>query len=181
MGMAQSDRTYDAIVIGSGISGGWAAKELCDHGLKTLVLERGRDVRTSRITPRRIWHRGSCRTGATARKLIDENPLISKAAGLILSDCYKPTDQRTFSEGLERFRAECRSQRGKNFLELSRADRETFVRSVGRQAWFEPVRDLALGAYFSSETGMTQALRYVRVPGKYVGCMPLALGQPAWG
>jgi len=32
-------RTYDAIVIGSGISGGWAAKELCDRGLKTLVLE----------------------------------------------------------------------------------------------------------------------------------------------
>ena len=36
--------TFDAIVIGSGISGGWAAKEFCDKGLKTLVLERGRDV-----------------------------------------------------------------------------------------------------------------------------------------
>jgi len=38
-------RTFDAIVIGSGASGGWAAKELCDRGLKTLVLERGRDVK----------------------------------------------------------------------------------------------------------------------------------------
>jgi choline dehydrogenase-like flavoprotein len=38
-------RSYDAIVIGSGASGGWAAKEFCDKGLKTLVLERGRDVR----------------------------------------------------------------------------------------------------------------------------------------
>jgi len=37
--------TYDAIVIGSGISGGWAAKELTEKGLKTLVLERGRNVR----------------------------------------------------------------------------------------------------------------------------------------
>lgn len=37
--------TYDAIVIGSGISGGWAAKELCEKGLHTLVLERGRMVR----------------------------------------------------------------------------------------------------------------------------------------
>ncbi|NUO03106.1 MAG: GMC family oxidoreductase, partial [Saprospiraceae bacterium] len=37
--------TYDAIVIGTGISGGWAAKELCEKGLKTLVLERGRMVR----------------------------------------------------------------------------------------------------------------------------------------
>jgi choline dehydrogenase-like flavoprotein len=36
--------TFDAIVIGSGISGGWAAKELCEQGLKTLVLERGRNV-----------------------------------------------------------------------------------------------------------------------------------------
>jgi len=36
---------YDAIVIGTGISGGWAAKELCEKGLKTLVLERGRMVR----------------------------------------------------------------------------------------------------------------------------------------
>src|SRR6187402_2378907 len=38
------NNTYDAIVIGSGISGGWAAKELSEKGLKTLVLERGRDV-----------------------------------------------------------------------------------------------------------------------------------------
>ena len=36
---------YDAIVIGTGVSGGWAAKELCEQGLKTLVLERGRLVR----------------------------------------------------------------------------------------------------------------------------------------
>jgi len=36
---------YDAIVVGSGISGGWAAKELCELGLKTLVLERGKDVK----------------------------------------------------------------------------------------------------------------------------------------
>ena len=36
--------TFDAIVVGSGISGGWAAKELCENGLKTLVLERGRNI-----------------------------------------------------------------------------------------------------------------------------------------
>ena len=37
--------TYDAIVVGSGISGGWAAKELTEKGLKTIVLERGRMVK----------------------------------------------------------------------------------------------------------------------------------------
>ncbi|MEQ9424041.1 MAG: GMC family oxidoreductase [Cyclobacteriaceae bacterium] len=42
---AKKQNTYDAIVVGTGISGGWAAKELCEKGLKTLVLERGRDVK----------------------------------------------------------------------------------------------------------------------------------------
>ena len=42
---AEKQITYDAIVVGTGISGGWAAKELTEHGLKTLVLERGRSVR----------------------------------------------------------------------------------------------------------------------------------------
>jgi choline dehydrogenase-like flavoprotein len=44
-GPGKDKHTYDAIVVGSGISGGWAAKELCEKGLRTLVLERGRDVR----------------------------------------------------------------------------------------------------------------------------------------
>jgi len=39
-----ADNTYDAIVIGSGISGGWAAKELTEKGLKVLMLERGRNI-----------------------------------------------------------------------------------------------------------------------------------------
>jgi choline dehydrogenase-like flavoprotein len=38
-------QNFDAIVVGTGVSGGWAAKELCEKGLKTLVLERGRRVR----------------------------------------------------------------------------------------------------------------------------------------
>jgi len=37
--------TYDAIVVGSGITGGWAAKELTENGLKVLLLERGPNVR----------------------------------------------------------------------------------------------------------------------------------------
>ncbi len=41
---AVAQNTFDALVVGSGISGGWAAKELCEKGLKTLLLERGRNV-----------------------------------------------------------------------------------------------------------------------------------------
>ena len=41
---AAAKNTYDAIIVGSGISGGWAAKELCEKGLKVLLLERGKNV-----------------------------------------------------------------------------------------------------------------------------------------
>ena len=59
----QLERTYDAIVIGSGITGGWAAKELCEKGLKTLVIERGRkithpDYPTANTPPWEFEHRG---------------------------------------------------------------------------------------------------------------------------
>jgi choline dehydrogenase-like flavoprotein len=40
-----AENTYDAIVVGSGISGGWAAKELTEKGLKVLLLERGEDIK----------------------------------------------------------------------------------------------------------------------------------------
>lgn len=42
--LIKSQEVFDAIVVGSGISGGWAAKELCEKGLKTLMVERGRPV-----------------------------------------------------------------------------------------------------------------------------------------
>jgi len=45
IGKVKEEMTFDAIVIGSGMSGGWAAKELSENGLKTLVLERGREVK----------------------------------------------------------------------------------------------------------------------------------------
>jgi choline dehydrogenase-like flavoprotein len=85
--------SYDAIVIGSGISGGWAAKELCEKGLKTLVLERGRDVQhikdypTATVSRWDLPHRGQI-TQATRSK----NPLITKAAG------YDESTQHFFIE-----------------------------------------------------------------------------------
>ena len=78
----KDSHTYDAIVIGSGISGGWAAKELCEQGLRTLVLERGRNVEhikdypTYNIDPWQFPHRGRM-----PKEALDKNPLISKAAG----------------------------------------------------------------------------------------------------
>jgi len=70
---------YDAIVIGSGISGGWAAKELCGQGLRTLLLERGRPVEHLKDYPtatKNLWdfpHRGR-----PARAVLDQNPVVSR-------------------------------------------------------------------------------------------------------
>lgn len=86
----QKKNTFDAIVIGSGISGGWAAKELTEKGLKTLVLERGRDVRhivdypTTMTQPWEFEHRGQL--PLDIRK---ENPIVGK--------CY------AFYEGTQQF------------------------------------------------------------------------------
>src|SRR6185503_229445 len=74
-----SDHTYDAIVIGSGISGGWAAKELCEGGLKTLVLERGKKVEhlkdypTATKNPWDFNHRSY-----NTLKIEEDNPVVSK-------------------------------------------------------------------------------------------------------
>ena len=72
-------RTFDAIVIGSGISGGWAAKELTGNGLKTLVLERGRDVKhikdypTTNKFPWEFEHHGQLPVSVT-----EPNPIVSR-------------------------------------------------------------------------------------------------------
>ena len=76
---AKKNNTYDAIVIGSGISGGWAAKELTENGLKTLMLERGRDVKhvvdypTTNLNPWEFEHRGKLPVGE-----VKANPIASK-------------------------------------------------------------------------------------------------------
>lgn len=77
--MGDNNNTFDAIVIGSGISGGWAAKELCEKGFKTLVLERGRNVvhnkdyPTTLMMPWEFEHRGEI-----PQAIKDANPSVSR-------------------------------------------------------------------------------------------------------
>jgi choline dehydrogenase-like flavoprotein len=73
------DNNYDAIVIGSGISGGWAAKELCEKGLKVLLLERGQNIehiKDYQETNKPVWeypHRGS-----RTQELIKDYPVLKR-------------------------------------------------------------------------------------------------------
>jgi choline dehydrogenase-like flavoprotein len=74
-----ADNTYDAIVIGSGISGGWAAKELTEKGLKVIMLERGRNIEhvkdyvNANKDPWDFPHRG----GRT-QKMIEDYPVLKR-------------------------------------------------------------------------------------------------------
>jgi choline dehydrogenase-like flavoprotein len=78
----KESHTYDAIVIGSGISGGWAAKELCEKGLKTLVLERGRNIEHIKDYPTMNLQRWEIpHRGWIPQAQYKANRLISKAAG----------------------------------------------------------------------------------------------------
>jgi len=118
----------------------------------------------------------------------------AKAAGagasiqLLLTDCYDAAAQQRVVRGLTAFRETCRARHVARFASLPRADREQLLRDVDAEAkkaggthWFPAVREVAERAYWTSETGMTKALRWVRTPGHFTGCMPLAKGQPAWG
>ncbi len=74
-----ADTIYDAIVIGSGISGGWAAKELCEKGLKVLMLERGRNIEhikdyvNAAKEPWEFPHRNQ-----RTRQMIDDYPVLKR-------------------------------------------------------------------------------------------------------
>lgn len=110
------------------------------------------------------------------------------AINLLLTDCYAAAARQRVVRGLRDFRATCRASCGAAFAALSAAERERVLRLVDAEAermgdahYFALVRELALRAYFSSEIGMTRALRYVPVPGRWVGCVALTPGQPAWG
>lgn len=77
---------FDAIVVGSGISGGWAAKELCERGLKTLLIERGRHIEhggpeyTDMITP---WE--SKHYGCPPERFVAQNPRLASVMQFALN------------------------------------------------------------------------------------------------
>ncbi len=82
--VARPPDAYDAIVVGSGISGGWAAKELTEKGLKTLVLERGlpAEHRTSYVTEHKAPWEFKLR-GHLDPEMVDRDYFIQKRTGFI--------------------------------------------------------------------------------------------------
>jgi choline dehydrogenase-like flavoprotein len=98
---AQAQNSFDAIVVGSGISGGWAAKELTEKGLKVLMLERGRDhqhIKDYKYADKDPWqleHRG--RTTAEQKK---KYPVIHRgwAANESVMDSWVNEEESPYTE-----------------------------------------------------------------------------------
>jgi choline dehydrogenase-like flavoprotein len=96
-----AENTYDAIVVGSGISGGWAAKELCEKGLKVLLLERGgpyEHIKDYKTASKNLWelpHRGN--TTAEQRK---KYPVIHRswAASEVVMDAWANEEDSPYTE-----------------------------------------------------------------------------------
>jgi hypothetical protein len=122
---------------------------------------------------------------------------------LMVTDSYRPAEQRTFREGMRKVDDATRKANGLSFMEATPPQRTAVLTvldheqkrqmdaraaaaspgaaSAGRPAhYFRMMKELALLGYFTSEVGCTQALRYVESPGRFDPCIAYTPGEPAW-
>lgn len=111
----------------------------------------------------------------------------AKAAGvgpfiaLMVTDAYSPEDQDVFKEGLATIDRECQQAHGKNFVELSSAERLGIAERLDREQfdagevahYFRMLKELTVLGFFTSETAYNEILEYVETPGRYDGCRDL--------
>ncbi|MGK6353325.1 gluconate 2-dehydrogenase subunit 3 family protein [Parapedobacter sp. DT-150] len=113
---------------------------------------------------------------------------------VMVKDCYTADQQKTFMEGLGKLEDAANEKFGRKFQELNATERTELLAAVDKEAkeyqkskseedadhYFHLVKQLTLLGFFTSELGATKALRYVQVPGKYVGDYPYKKGDKAW-
>ena len=122
----------------------------------------------------------------------------AKAAGIgpfivmMLNDCYTADIQKNFADGLMKVDEVSQGRFMKSFTALTLGEREEIFKIFKAEAevqkaagtaisnFFPLMYELTCLGYFTSEIGATKALRYVHIPGKYEGCIPLQPGQKAW-
>ena len=129
----------------------------------------------------------------------DDSP-GAKAAGIgsfmdvFVADCFEAAEQRALREGLPVLDQRCREQFGKPFLRLDAGQQQKLLLALDVEAeqyqqqlrgdapshYFSMIKYLTVFGYFTSEPGATQALRYLPVPGRYEGDVPLQAGDKAW-
>lgn len=126
----------------------------------------------------------------------------AKAAGtgafmaLMVTDSFRPDEQRVFHEGMREVDAASRKAYGISFMAATPSQRTAVLTALDHEQqrvmeargaadaepahFFRMMKQLALLGFFTSEIGCTQALRYVESPGRFDACIPYAAGEPAW-
>jgi hypothetical protein len=120
---------------------------------------------------------------------------------LMVTDCYSPTEQRIFRDGMRNVDEAMQKAHNIAFMgatpeqrlavltvldhEQKRVmdEREAAQRQGGAKQsahYFRMMKELALLGFFTSEIGYTKVLRYAEVPGRFDPCIPYSQGEPAW-
>jgi hypothetical protein len=108
----------------------------------------------------------------------------------IVRDCYSKKEQGIFKTGLIMVEEQADQQFKNSFLKLSGTQRLEILNGFDEVAktksendaphFFMLMKQLTIWGFFTSEVGVTKALRYDPIPGLYDGCLDLKPGQPAW-
>ncbi|MEJ5963328.1 gluconate 2-dehydrogenase subunit 3 family protein [Pedobacter immunditicola] len=119
---------------------------------------------------------------------------VGSFMALMVQDCYTPEEQQVFVKGVADLQRRSEERFDAKFMELSAGQKNELLTSLDKAQkealkiqkpgdtvhYFRMMKELTLLGYFTSEAGCTKALRYVPVPGKYIGCIPYKKGEKAW-
>ncbi len=117
-------------------------------------------------------------TGTPGAKAAGVGPFIA----LMVADTYSPEEQQVFKDGLATIDRECQQEFGKDFVDLSSAERLAVAERLDRERldaeeathYFQMLKELTVLGFFTSETAYDQILDYVESPGRYDGCRNLS-------
>ena len=112
----------------------------------------------------------------------------------IVKDCYTEQEQKVFLDGMKKLNDASVQKNGKSYMDSTPEQRHELLVALDKEQkdymaakkkddpahYFRMMKELTLWGYFTSEPGATKALRYIAVPGKYVGCMDYKKGDKAW-
>lgn len=113
---------------------------------------------------------------------------------VMVTDCYEAKDQQVFRDGFAKLDNASTQRIGTTFLKATPAQRLTLLELLDREAkdytdkrkdgdpphYFRMMKELTFSGYFTSEIGMTKALRYVESPGRFDPCVTYVPGTPSW-
>jgi hypothetical protein len=120
-----------------------------------------------------------------------------KFIALYAADCYDEVNQKILLDGISRLNEASTKKYGRDFLKINAAQKQELLTAIDHEAkeyakvssegkaekpphYFTLMKQLALLGFFTSKPGVTQALRYNPVPGKYEGCIDYKKGEAAW-